>query len=165
MTTDGATLTFVPGAAALVTSLPPEVDVVIDGDTWILPFDTSMEIPQTDGSTITLGPKEVRVGSQTFPVPSATGTTTLSSGGVSVTFQPGPPATGSPPSGGLLAGLQALQPAANAVNFMVSEIAAAGSSWASGASSDSDFFSILGSLLDDGTSGMCYHQIPSINFS
>lgn len=59
--------------------------------TWILPFDTSMEIPQTDGSTITLGPKEVRVGSQTFPVPSTTGTTTLSAGGVSVTFQPGPP--------------------------------------------------------------------------
>lgn len=154
MTTDGATLTFVPGTAALVTSLPPEVDVVIDDTTWILPYDTSMEVPQTDGSTITLGPAEVRVGSQTFPVPSGTGTTTLSAGGVSVTFQPGPPPTGSPPSGGLLAGLQAIQPQANALSFMISEISAAGSSWASGGSSDSDFFSVLGSLLDDGTSGM-----------
>jgi len=160
VTTDGATLTFVPGTAALVTSLPPEIDVVIDGFTWFLPFDTSMEVPQTDGSTMTLGPKEVRVGSVTFPVPSATGSTTVTAGGVSVTFQPGPPPTGSPPSGGLLAGLQGLQAAANAVNIMLGEISAAGSSWAAGGSSDSDFFSLLGGILDDGTSGMsiCIQQ-------
>jgi hypothetical protein len=113
-----------------------------------------MELPQTDGSTITLGPKEVIVGSQTFPVPSTTQPITLSSNGVSVTFQPGPSPTSSPPSGGLIAGLQGLQPQANAINFMLGEIAAAGSSWASGGSSDSDFFSLLGSILDDGTSGM-----------
>ncbi|RFU30419.1 hypothetical protein B7463_g5900, partial [Scytalidium lignicola] len=137
--------------AGRVTSLPPEINVIIGDTTWMLPFNTSIELPQTDGSTITLSPQQVEVGSQTFAVPSATATTSLSAGGVSVTFQPGPSPNSSPPSGGLVVELQALQPAAGAVSFIISEITAARSSRISSATSDSDF-SVLGSLLNSSTS-------------
>jgi hypothetical protein len=59
MTSDGATITLLPGGDTIITTLPPAVDVIISGITYMLPYDISVELPQTDGSTWTIGPQEV----------------------------------------------------------------------------------------------------------
>jgi hypothetical protein len=112
--------------ASSIPSCSPAVGVIINGSTWILPFDCSMAIPQTDGSTVTVGPKKVQVGSRTFAVSSANQEATLSTVEPSATIQLRPimrlPADEIAPIVGRVQGQ------ANAIAFMLSEAIAVGSS-------------------------------------
>jgi hypothetical protein len=84
----------------------------------------------------------------------------LSAGGIFATFQPRLPLASTVPAGDML---QALQAQAGAIFFIFGEIDSAGSLWTSGGLSDSDFLSVLGSVLDAGTSGESILFVPSIS--
>ncbi len=136
----------------------PEVDIIFQGETYMLPWTDSVDLLQSDGSTVTLASSQIVSGTVTLTIPAVSSPTTLSLNGLTITAQPGP--VGTPSSGGLFgfAGLiNALENLAGSATSIVNtldQISNQGVLWAAGGLSDSSFSGSVDGLLNTATSDL-----------
>lgn len=159
-------------------SHPPEVQITLEDETYILPRTGSLDLLQSDGNVITLFPSQIVSGTATLSIPSLSGPTTLSAGGLTINAQPGN--SHSTPSGGgggnggkgsdsLRDALGSLGGKAKSLADGLKQISDLGKKWASGSIDDASFFcstskrdvlnqrqvcSGVGGFLDDATNGL-----------
>ncbi len=186
ITTDGETLTFAgevpisvpgvpprvfvitpppPGApGSIPTGIPPqispapEVDIIFQGETYMLPWTGTVDLLQSDGSTVTLASSQIVSGTVTLPVPAVSFPTTLSLDGLTIIAQPG--SVGTPSSGGLsgflglIKALVGLAGSATSIANTLGQISEQGVLWAAGSISDASFSTSVDGLLSTATSDL-----------
>jgi hypothetical protein len=152
--TPGSIPTSIPPKSSPV----PETQIVFQGETYMLPWTDTIDILQSDGTTVTLGPGQIASGAVTLSVPAVSSPTSLSSNGLTINTQPGP--VGTPSSGGLsgFAGLindlDSLANSATSNINILDQLSDQGVLWAAGSVSDDSFSTSVTDWLDSGTSDL-----------
>lgn len=162
-----------PGApGSIPTDIPPEsspvpgVQIAFQSETYILPKTGTIDLLQSDGSTVTLAPNQIISGTATLPISGITTPTSLSLGGISINAQPGP--ISSPSTGGLsgftglLKALGGLAGSATLIANRLDQISEQGVLWAAGSLSDASFSTSVDGLLDTAISDLS-SWVSSVN--
>ncbi|KAK3082056.1 hypothetical protein LTS18_005819 [Coniosporium uncinatum] len=113
------------------------MEVVINGDIFVLPTEGAEELPMPDSDTITLFPDSMVIGGQTFPIPSGAQATSLSATGGDLTIEARPaPIAKSSGNGSGLSGLVSLVDGllapARTIASGLSDVVAQATKWATG---------------------------------
>lgn len=150
--------------SSIPTSIPPEsspvpeTQIILQGETYMLPWTGTIDILQSDGTTVTLGPGQIVSGAVTLSVPAVSSPTSLSSNGLTINAQPGPVGTSS--SGGLsgfaglINALEGLASSATSNIDILDQISDQGVLWAAGSVSDASFSASVNPLLSTAISDL-----------
>lgn len=163
------------GSGAISTAIPPlesqkpDLAVIIDDETYVLPQDGDLELVQGDGSTIVLSPGMVVSGSDTIFVPEAAAPTSLTAGALSIEAGPAVEesaagSSGSSSGGGGAGGagggrgltdvLSGLSGTANSITNAFDQISGEGVSFAANGGSFETFSTSIGPSLDSAISDL-----------
>lgn len=181
---DGAIVSIGPGQALTSSTMPSPnapvlqfpaaaslVNVVVDGQTWMLPPSGSMSVQQQDGSYLTFGAGFVKIGSQTYDVPPITAASTISATGSSTSILALPLSSPSPsaqsPCSGLCGFFKTMAGIAGgsavAVVSDISSIGQTATQWANKGIPDDSLFGAISSFITSGTRGKSNWTQPSLN--
>jgi len=159
ITTNGATVTFGMASGEASSSSVPTVttamEVVINGDVFVLPTEGAEELPLPDSDTIKLFPNSVVIGGQTFSVLPGAQATSLSATGGDLTIEAKPaPIAKSSGNGSALSDLvsvvDGLIAPARIIASEPSDVVAQATKWATGefsAKADQAFADSISNLI------------------
>lgn len=180
---DGAIVSISPGQALTSSTMPSAnapvlqfpaaasfVNVVVDGQTWMLPPSGSMSVQKQDGSYLTFGADYVKTGSQTYNVPPITAPSTISAAGSSTSILAlplsSPPPSAQPPCSGLCGFFKTMAGIAGgsavAIVSDISSIGQTATQWANKGISDNSLFGAISSFITSGTRGKLNWIQPSL---